>query len=544
MPFDARTSLSNVRLPPDSTGKRLATIPYYEVAVSNVTHEFFRGDYVTGADSGAVMEVAHWFPAGGGISGILFLIHEEGPTVFTQGENLLHGNPLVPSAVVTSGTTEHHVQGLQLLGRNSPFHGQNVDRKGAAYVRFTEGEQQLDAYGLTRIAQPQIIAAYNFTYDEEPEDFTKIEEGDGASIDYNANIHAVVLNVGDIEDERAMFTSNAHYPIWPGSGQIVNMAVVIGDSGKAGCVRRWGYYNENDGVFYELDGTTLYLVMRSSVTGTPVDNRIEQENWSVDPMGAGGRSADGTILDVSKGNVYWFNFQTLTGGRVRCGVLNDEGDRIDVHKFVNLNNSISPQIRTGTLPFRVEIFNSAPTASPSQMRFFGATVKTESPWDTDEVPLSRYSSIAMPAPVTVGNDEVALCTFRSAKLFKNVPNRFLTVPRLYSLSIGGTGIIFRVRKNCTLTGANFQSMGGYTPVEGDMQGTLDTVGREIYTQFFDTGVTNEEFNSWIWDYRGEAMSIRGDGEYGETYTITAQKLDQTAQEDATVLFAATWADLG
>jgi hypothetical protein len=107
----------------------------------------------------------------------------------------------------------------------------------------------------------------------------------------------------------------------------VMQTIQIGDTGKANVVRRWGYFDEENGLFWELDGTTLYAVQRSSTTGSVVDTRVAQANWNRD-------SLDGTIrydLDVTKTNLYWMDFQWLGVGIVRFGVYENDGTKTTCH---------------------------------------------------------------------------------------------------------------------------------------------------------------------------------------------------------------------
>lgn len=58
-----------------------------------------------------------------------------------------------------------------------------------------------------------------------------------------------------------------------------NFAVLIktSDLGATNNIRRWGAYDLNNGLFFELNGTTLNIVSRKS----GVDTKVSQSNWNV-----------------------------------------------------------------------------------------------------------------------------------------------------------------------------------------------------------------------------------------------------------------------
>jgi hypothetical protein len=72
------------------------------------------------------------------------------------------------------------------------------------------------------------------------------------------------------------------------------------------------------------------------------------------------------VLDFSKFNLYWMDYQWQGVGRVRFGIYNPDGSRQLLHVIKNANSGLL-LMRRGTLPFRMEMYNKYNTSSASQL---------------------------------------------------------------------------------------------------------------------------------------------------------------------------------
>ncbi len=104
----------------------------------------------------------------------------------------------------------------------------------------------------------------------------------------------------------------------PGKSQLILSSVVMG-AAQAGVIKRTGYYDDYNGIFIEQDQTgSLQLVIRSSTNGTGsiTEERVKQENWSINTLLSGD-----FVLDITKSQLFYIDFQWLAVGRVRCGFV-------------------------------------------------------------------------------------------------------------------------------------------------------------------------------------------------------------------------------
>jgi hypothetical protein len=131
------------------------------------------------------------------------------------------------------------------------------------------------------------------------------------------------------------------------------MSFVFGPQ-SSGITQREGIFDESNGIFFEDNGETYGIVLRSSTSGSPVDTRIAQYDWNLDRMDGTGES--GVILDPTKANILAIDYEWLGVGRVRFGFF-VAGTIVYVHEFLNANKNIVVYMSSPNLPLRSEISN-------------------------------------------------------------------------------------------------------------------------------------------------------------------------------------------
>lgn len=212
--------------------------------------------------------------------------------------------------------------------------------------------KHLDTFGRLQVGLPQTLFDSKHIYDNQPL-FWDDQQISGASTTstYSQNRASVTLGVNAQTAGSRVRQTFRSFNYQPGKSQLVLMTGVIG-SGNTSVTKRWGYFNEANGLFFEQVGTTLKVVRRSSATGSPVDTAVNQGSWNIDNLDGTGPS--GLTLDITKSNIYVIEFQWLGVGSVffaiKIGKL-----LVAVHEFQNANNLSSVYMSSGNLPLRWEI---------------------------------------------------------------------------------------------------------------------------------------------------------------------------------------------
>jgi hypothetical protein len=234
-------------------------------------------------------------------------------------------------------------------------------------------DSQLDAFSRLRTSQPVSVFNSQNLYGLDDDIFESINFGVGASSTFLPNESSTALTVGTVDGEYAIKQTFRYFPYTPGKSQLITMTGVIGQ-GKTNVVKRLGYFDDGNGVFFEQNGNTLGISLRTSTSGTPVDAFIQQSAWNIDTFDGTGPS--GITLDISKIQIFVIDFQWLGAGRVRYG-FDVDGVLYYCHQTLNANNLDKVYMTTAVLPLRFEIRNIGIAASSSTLKAVCTSVCSE-----------------------------------------------------------------------------------------------------------------------------------------------------------------------
>ena len=251
-----------------------------------------------------------------------------------------------------------------------------------------------DAFSRLRTSTPYGTFDSSARYDAGRTTWESILNGAGANTAFVDNESAVQLNVGTVDGEYAIEQTYRYFTYVPGKSQLIVMTGLMG-AGKTNVVRRMGYFDNEDGLFFEVNGAALRLVNRTSTSGTPVDNIYEQADWNLDTMDGTESifNVSGIKLDVSNVQILVIDFQWLGAGRVRFG-FDINGRTHYVHEIYNANLVSIVYMKRPNLPCRYEIRNVGVSASPSTLRRLCSSVVNEAGYSLPGYQFSEDSGSA------------------------------------------------------------------------------------------------------------------------------------------------------
>lgn len=268
----------------------------------------------------------------------------------------------------------------------------------------------LDAFGRLRVSNPVTLFDSQNLYVDGGQ-FSNVT-ATGGTVTYVPAESSFNLAVTAANGSSVINQCKTTQPYQPGKSMLIMTTFAMATL-AAGCRQRVGYFTANNGVYFEADGTTLYLVIRSSATGSLVEERIAQTSWNTDTLKTGADpNPSGINLDPTLTQIFWCDIEWLGVGNVRAGfVIN--GQFIVCHTFQHANQVGNTQVymTTATLNPRYEITNTSATAGARTMKQICSTVISEGGYTPS--PVINYVGSGITATrLTTGNVYTNLATIR------------------------------------------------------------------------------------------------------------------------------------
>lgn len=353
-----------------------------------------------------------------------------------------------------------------LVTRNIPSGTQNVSVSG-----FPNGA--VDLYGRVRVSQLSVIVASNFSYNDEPYLVDSIETGAGAHSGPGANEPLITMTTSTASGDKCDRFTRRYYRYQVARTHVLFLSILIGTT-HPNCRKRFGIFNADNGVFWEVTGSTLKVVVRSKTSGNVVDTAVNQSAWNLDKMD--GTGASGITLDFTKFNIFVFEYIWQGSGGVRFGILNGS-HIVFVHEISFSNQLISTYTGTMYLPIRWTIENTGTVSGTQTLRkgsfsySFEQGGGQENGWEfsADNGVTTRTISSGSYLP---------LLAIRPKATFAGLTNRTVIIPIEYNISPQSL-CAFQIVLNPTLTGGSWVSVDAGSSCEFNQTATSYTGGRVI-----------------------------------------------------------------
>jgi len=364
-------------------------------------------------------------------------------------------------------TNYRHPQDSNLLDVHRAM---DYNSLGQPVLRTTSGAAPTsnDAFGRLRVSNPLTLFDSFHRYNDNGK--TSTYTSGTASATQNPNAGLIECTVGTATGDKVYRESNRVFAYQPGKSlQILTtfcMAV-----GKENLRQRIGYFDTDNGVFLEQDGTQLSFKIRSSVTGSIAYEIANQSDWNVDPLDGTGISTK--AIDITKAQILFFDIEWLGVGSVRCGFVID-GEFVLAHIFHHANYTTGTYMTTACLPVRLEVENTGATESSSTYKQICTTVISEGGYALTGRPLSIGHTLSSPYVLTNPNTVYPVFSMRLKS------NRLggIVLPKNYSVGLtGNNNFRFMIVIGGATSGGTWVSAGTDSSVEYNLTGTSITGGR-------------------------------------------------------------------
>jgi len=327
----------------------------------------------------------------------------------------------------------------------------------------------IDAFGRQRVSEPFTVFDNTFRYGDDTRIWGISTAGSGSS-DPLENESSIQMSVTDASGDRVYRETKRVFQYQPGKSQLI-MNTFVMNEGKANLRQRVGYFGNENGIFLELDGTTINIVKRDYLTSAPNDTQIAQSSWNVDPLDGTGPS--GVTLDMTKAQIFWIDMEWLGVGSVRTGfVIN--GQFLVAHIFHHANSIASVYMTTASLPIRYEIENTGATSGSSVMKQICSTVQSEGGYTPRTE--SRAASTALAGLAMSNSVPKPLVSIR----LKADRQDAIVVPTYIDMyGIDNAPFRWALYQDTTITTGSWVSAGAESAVQYNVTATDTITGRKI-----------------------------------------------------------------
>jgi hypothetical protein len=329
----------------------------------------------------------------------------------------------------------------------------------------------LDAFARLRVSNPYTFFDSALS-GERRYDWSSATATDGTvTFDYNSNVRN--LNVTAASGSEVIRESIWCFPYQAGKSLLIMSSFCMSPA-KTGLRQRLGYFGAANGVYFEQANVTKNMVIRSSSSGSLVEDRIAQANWNTDKLDGTGPS--GLILNTTATQIFWCDIEWLGVGTVRTGFIIN-GQFITCHTFNHANDPVytTTYMGTATLPCRYEITNTGATSGVSTMQQICTTVISEGGYTMATTTYAAGTGINSKRLTTLG----VYYPIVSIRLNSTHLNSIVKLQQTDILSPTVNYYRWVILKNATLTGATWTSPSSTTRVDVDTAATALSGGTEL-----------------------------------------------------------------
>lgn len=239
-----------------------------------------------------------------------------------------------------------------------------ADHRGQVLAKGPDSGM-IDAFGRQRFSQPFTMFDSMLRYSERTDQWVESLSGAADTV-YLTNESSLALTTTVASGDTALRRTRRYFPYQPGKSIMV-LASFVGNEPIAGLVQEVGYFDDDNGIILRANGQQIEFVIRSSASGSIVEEVIPQASWNINKL---------PELDFAKANIFITDLEWLGVGRVRVGFVID-GEITYCHEFNHANNIDKVYMTTAMLPVSYRIHNSTTIASSASFKQICSTVMSE-----------------------------------------------------------------------------------------------------------------------------------------------------------------------
>jgi hypothetical protein len=313
-----------------------------------------------------------------------------------------------------------------------------------------------------KVSQFETVFFNTFQYGTETDVWdTRVSLGGSAVHDPARN--NVIMSVGLTTGSQVIRQTRNVLRYVPGRQSQATFAIIFTPP-TTGIRRRIGVFEENDGFFFEDDGSGdngYYCVIRSSTSGITTDIRVPRSQWNGDKLDGTGISS--ITASPNAQQLVTFDYEWYGAGQVKVGFTINGTTHI-IHTFNHSNILTLPWCATPFLPIRLELTNVVGVATTTSIMYQGSN-SVLSEGTPDKLGIAQNVGTAVTGVVlAAAQTYYPLISIR----LKSTALKGVVLPTFFqaaSLFTGGGGsntftvsLGYKLIRNATITGGTWVDM--------------------------------------------------------------------------------------
>ncbi len=365
-------------------------------------------------------------------------------------------------------------------------HAMQYDADGRPIIRVKDSQAGYTSKNRLKISTYQTDFFNTFQYGKETDVWDESTANGGAAT-WNSNTNWIDMAVTSTLGSKVIRQTRNVMRYTPGRSSQLTYAVRL-ETPVTGIRRRLGLYDEANGFFFEdagvigADGLPEYnVVVRSSTSGSMVENRIPRSQWNGDRLDGLGNSS--IVADATKAQMITFDYEWYGAGQIIIGFVIDGFTHV-VHTFNHANIVTVPWSSTPFLPIRLEIENLTGVAGTHYL-YQGSNSLISEGEATKLGIAENIASAVTGYRMAVANTFYPVLSIR----LKSSALKGIVLPTFFqAATIDNTSVFYRLVRNATLTGANFIDMPDANAfTQYDVSATAYTGGVDLDSGFVISG---------------------------------------------------------
>ena len=340
-----------------------------------------------------------------------------------------------------------------VVSTTNPFPVTYVSSGGSTPVMPVNfGAGTTDAFGRLRVSNQFTLFDSQHRY-QINDKWNYVTSGGAATV-YDTNGSLVNLNTNLSSGSQIVGETKRVMPYQPGKSLLIYSTFTMTNV-QANQRQRVGYFGAQNGIYFEMDGTTANFVLRSYISGSISETRKAKGTWNVDNLDGTGPSGI-NLSNFSNSLILFIDIEWLGVGDVRVGfVLN--GTYVHCHTFKHTPTGGSPisgtYMTTACLPLRYELTNTGTVTASGNLKQICNSVISEGGYEG----FSRRYNVDLGTTEKNLADANTLYPIMSLRLASGRLDSIIIPSDLNAIVTSNQDILYRVILNPTLSGTSWQT---------------------------------------------------------------------------------------